>query len=220
MTKVVISFPKSGRTWLRFGLHIAGFPNLHFTHDGFEYNDGAKPNLNFDLQQRIAAYGGCERIVYVERNPHDTIVSLFHQVTGRFDDFFSYKGDLSNFIRDPYFGVHNLVRFQRMWRILASKLPVLTLTYEEMSADYSYSFKRVAKHFDLQIDDRLILRVAEKASFSSMKEIEKSLSFDEPWLRPRMGAMKVRRGKVGGYKDELSPKDIEYIDQIIDHYSY
>lgn len=218
MKRLVVSFPKSGRTWLRYGLHIAHHPDVPFTHDGFEYNDGEKPALNFDQNRRIATYGRHDRIVYIERDPRDTIVSLFHQVTGRFDDFFGYKSDLSNFIRDPYFGVHNLVKFQSMWRTLKDKLPVLTVTYEDMSTDYMSVFESVIEHLDLHVSNDLMANIDDQTSFSAMKDVERSLSFEKPWLQPRMGAMKVRRGKVGGYLDELSPQDITYIENTIDRY--
>lgn len=215
MKRLVVSFPKSGRTWLRYGLHLAGHPNVPFTHDGFEYNDGTKPPLNFDLTRRISAYGSHDRIVYIERDPRDTIVSLYHQITGRFADFFAYSGDISSFIRDPYFGVHNLIRFQTMWHGLSRTLPVLIATYEDMSADYTAVFQRITTHLDLTVSDDVLARIGDWTSFSTMRDVEQTRRFDRPWLQPRMGASKVRRGKVGGYLDELSAADVAYIEDAI-----
>ncbi|APH72668.1 sulfotransferase domain-containing protein [Aquibium oceanicum] len=215
MKRLVVSFPKSGRTWLRYGLHLAGHPNVPFTHDGFEYNDGAKPPLDFDPTRRIVDYKNHDRIIYIERDPRDTIVSLFHQITGRFHDFFGYTGDISSFIRDPYFGVHNLIQFQEMWRGLSAKLPVLIASYEDMSADYTAVFKRVTTHLDLPVSDSVLASIGNRTSFSAMKEVEQAQRFDRPWLQPRMGAPKVRRGKVGNYLDELSASDVTYIENTI-----
>ncbi|TAG27949.1 MAG: hypothetical protein EAZ37_02770, partial [Burkholderiales bacterium] len=39
--------------------------------------------------------------------------------------------------------MQNLVQFQRMWRGLKDRLPVLTVTYEDMSADYKSVFRSV-----------------------------------------------------------------------------
>ena len=215
MKRLVVSFPKSGRTWLRYGLHLAGHPNVPFTHDGFEYNDVAKPPLDFDPIRRIAAYSSYNCIIYIERDPHDTIVSLFHQVTGRFNDFFGYTGDISSFIRDPYFGVHNLIQFQAMWRGLSATLPVLIATYEDMSADYTTVFKRITTHLDLPVSDDVLASISDCTSFSAMKDVEQARRFDRPWLQPRMGAPKMRRGKVRGYLDELSAGDVAYIENTI-----
>jgi hypothetical protein len=45
-----------------------------------------------------------------------------------------------------------------------------------------------------------------------MKKVELERSFGQPWLQPRMGAPKVRLGRVGGYREALSTEDIAFID--------
>lgn len=45
-----------------------------------------------------------------------------------------------------------------------------------------------------------------------MQKVEQSRAFDQPWLRPRLGAPKVRAGRVGGYVEALSAEDIAFID--------
>jgi hypothetical protein len=207
INKAVISFPKSGRSWLRYGLYLAGDREISFHHDGFEHNNRARPPLNFDITQRLTAYADLDGIVYLERDPRDTIVSLFYQITGRFRDMFDYRGSLSDFLRDPHFGIANLLRFQSMWRDLSSRLPVLVIRYEEMAEDYAAVMLRVSNHLDLGLSPEACASLAELASFQRMQEVESSLRFPEPWLRPRLGSPKVRQGKVGTYRDELSPKD-------------
>ncbi|XSG83929.1 MAG: hypothetical protein ACPW60_09310 [Methylohalobius sp. ZOD2] len=49
-----------------------------------------------------------------------------------------------------------------------------------------------------------------------MKQLEQSERFPQPWLRPRNSAMKVRRGKVGGFLDTLGAEDIAYLNDIFD----
>lgn len=215
MRRLVVSFPKSGRTWLRYGLHLAGHPDISFSHDGFEYNDGSLPPLNFDPQRRIDAYLDVDSIVYIERDPRDTIVSLYHQVTGRFDDFFGYTGSISDFIRDPYFGVENLVNYQNLWRSVAPELGVLTVKYEDMSTHYEAVLAQVMRHFDLEAQGKTLAEIARQASFDEMKEVEQNETFAQPWLRPRLNAPKVRKGRVGGYLDDLSDADIRFVEDTI-----
>lgn len=211
MHKLVVSFLKSGRTWLRYGLHVAGY-EIRFSHDGFEYNDGTKPALSFDASMRIKQYNTLDRIVYIERGTHDTIVSLFHQITGRFRDFFEYKGTMSDFLRDPYFGVENLIRYQLMWRELSTVLPVLIVRYEDMKNDYAWVLQKTSEHFELNLTREDCERIATQTSFEAMKKVEQSGSFEKPWLQPRLRAPKVREGRVGGYIEVLSPDDIDFID--------
>jgi len=212
MRCMVISFPKSGRTWLRYGLHLAGHGAINFSHDGFEYNDGAMPALNFDTTARLSQYRAVHRIVYIERGVHDTIVSLFHQITGRFSDFFGYQGTISDFLRDPYFGVANLIRYQLMWRELSGALPVLAIRYEDMAQDYAAVLRKTSAHFELGMSMADCARVASQTTLEAMKQVEQSRSFDQPWLQPRMGAPKVRQGRIGGYVEALSPDDIAFVD--------
>jgi hypothetical protein len=45
-----------------------------------------------------------------------------------------------------------------------------------------------------------------------MKAVEREGSFDQPWLRLRNGAPKIREGKIGGHRNVLSPEDIAFLD--------
>ena len=91
MIREFVSFPKSGRTWIRYLLGQLGVDReIAFHHDRFEFNDGAKPAHDFDLASRLAHYRNVDRLVYLERDPRDVMVSLYHQVTGRFREFFGY----------------------------------------------------------------------------------------------------------------------------------
>ncbi|MBU0755948.1 MAG: glycosyltransferase family 4 protein, partial [Planctomycetes bacterium] len=116
MKRHFISYPKSGRTWVRYALTLLGVADkIHFHHDGFEFNNGAKPPHCFDYQVRVRRYQNVDRVIYLSREPKDLITSLYFQVIGRFRDFFGYRGSISDFIRDDYFGAENLRKFRAMW---------------------------------------------------------------------------------------------------------
>lgn len=211
----LVSYPKSGRSWVRFILVQLGLGNeVRFQHDGFEFNNGDCPPHDFDLEARIARYAQLERIVYLEREPRDVIVSLYHQVTGRFRDFFGYQGDLSAFIRDPYFGAENLRRFRANWDQLVERLDLHRISYEACHQDMHAVMRGVLDYYGFDVDDARLTEAVDAGRFENMREVERSGRFAEPWLRPRNEAPKVRRGRVGGYRDVLSPADIAYLDEI------
>lgn len=190
--------------------------SIFFHHDGFEYNDGSKPPLNFDAQARISAYENIDKIIYLERDPRDVICSLYYQVTGRFKDFFKYQGTISDFLRDPYFGAENLQKFRQMWSEIVSSREVLKITYEDMTASPENVLQKVVTFYDLSVTKEKISYAASEASFDNMKSVEQSNNFKNAWLKPRNGFPKVRAGKVGGYQKELCKDDIEFIKHVFD----
>ena len=210
-----ISYPKSGRSWVRFALTMLGHgQNIAFHHDGFEFNDGSRPPHNFDIDFRRLQYAPPCRVVYLTRDPRDIIVSLYHQITGRFRDFFDYRGDISAFIRDDYFGAASLHRFQLMWEQLCSEGVAMRVSYEECHADFEDVLQRILNHYGIDSTLEEIRSAAQLSSFRNMQQLEQSGQFPEPWLRPRNGSPKVRRGKIGGYREVLSGTDIAYLDAV------
>ena len=211
-----VSFPKSGRSWIRFMLGELGLQSrFRFQHDGFEFNDGACPPHDFSLERRLARYPADIKLVYLERDPRDVIVSLFHQVTGRFRDFFNYQGELSDFIRDPYFGAANLRAFQSMWADILTQRDFLLIRYETARQDPAGSMQQILSYSGLPVPDVGQLATAiEASSFNKMQALEKAGTYEQPWLRLRNDAPKVRRGVVGGYRDELRPEDIAFLESV------
>lgn len=215
ITRQFISYPKSGRTWIRYVLHALGKGELvEFHHDGFEFNDGSLPVHDFDIERRRRVYRRVEHIVYLRRDPRDIIVSLYHQVTERFADYFDYRGALSEFIRDDYFGAQVLARFRSVWDELAHSPSVLVVDYEDCHRDLIGVMQRILDHYGFQVNPERLREVCDSSSLSRMREIELSGAFPHPWLKLRNGAPKVRRGQVGNYADELDEADIRYLDQI------
>jgi hypothetical protein len=207
-----VSYPKSGRTWIRYALSLLGVAEkIRFHHDTFEFNNPAKPAPNLDFEERLQRYRSVEKIVYLYRDPRDVMVSLYFQVTGRFKDFFGYEGTISDFIRDEYFGARHLRAFQTQWAEMCKRRPVLQISYEACHQDFAGVLRSVLAHYGLPVDDAAVADACDRASFDRMRALEQRGAFPKPWLRPRNEALKVRRGVVGGYCDYLSDEDVRYL---------
>ncbi|MCP1468912.1 hypothetical protein J3E64_000583 [Sphingobium sp. OAS761] len=217
MSAHFISYPKSGRSWVRYALdQLGAAQDITFQHDGFEFNNGARPPLSFNVARRIERYREVDHVVYLERDPRDVMCSLFHQVTGRFQDFFGYRGSISDFLRDPYFGAENLKRFRAMWAEVATRRSVHRLSYEQMTRDSAGTLRGLADYLGLVVDDAMLERAVDAASFANMQAVEREGSYQQPWLRLRNGHPKVRQGRVHGYKAELDAGDIAYLNALFE----
>jgi hypothetical protein len=210
-----VSYPKSGRTWIRYALSNLGVEGgVQFHHDGFEFNDGAMPPHDFDLRTRLERYADVDRLVYLERDPRDVMVSLYFQVTGRFKDFFNYEGDLSQFIRDDYFGAENLERFRQLWAEIVANRKFLAISYEECHQNMAESLRRMLAYYEFPVDEQRLANAVEDSDFAHMQRIEALGTFPHPWLRPRQGSLKVRQGRMGGFRDILAAEDIRYLNDV------
>lgn len=210
-----ISYPKSGRSWLRRMLEVAGCGEaIDFRHDGFEFNDGTRPAHEFDIAQRLENYPASATIIYLERDPRDVMVSLYHQVTGRFQEFYSYTGGISEFIRDPYFGASNLAGFRQVWATIIARRRFLKVRYEDMCRDAQGELDRVTSYLGVNVSIERLTKAVAAGRFEVMRELEQSGTHPEPWLRLRNGFPKVRRGEAGAFRTELNEADIGYLNAV------
>ena len=156
------------------------------------------------------------------REPKDLICSLYHQIIGRFNDFYNYEGTISEFIRDPYFGAENILKFRNLWRQLKEQLPenILVIDYADMHSNSFYTLEKICDHFNFNVSKPFLELASRNSTFIKMRSVEESNSYNAPWLRPRNGFLKTRKGMQGSYKEELSETDIIYLDELIYKYRH
>jgi hypothetical protein len=232
----LLSYPKTGRTWLRVMLaHLLaeaggrpdvveralqtqldggpGVPRIVVRHDGNPHK--CTPA---EIVPHRREYAGC-RVMLLVRDPRDAIVSNYFQVTRR-DHWF--EGDLGAFLRWPRGSLETLLRYYDVWaRQRQVPAAFMLLRYEDLRRDTAAELHRIATFLGLgQLDDAALGRVVDAASFESMRRREAARVADASPLAPAAAtdpeSFKVRRGKVGGYRDYLSDDDVAWLDARID----
>ena len=230
---LVVSIPKSGRTWVRVLMHHylsemeevpfvldgaelqrRGMPNVIFTHDLWEHRTtrSFKDRLRgkYLISGRLCLH---KPIVLLARDPRDVVVSLFFQMTKRTVQF---RGTLSEMVRDPTYGIHLIVDVMNTW--LASwegRSNVKLFRYEDCRSEPTDTFDRMIRFMGFTLDRQALERSIEFASFDNMKQMETDGRFESGVLRVSdpadAEAFKVRRGIVGGYQEYLDREDLEYV---------
>lgn len=235
---VCISFPKSGRTWVRFAMHVAG-ANVRFSHAGY----GTKGVEEIgELFENLKSEHFGQRNVLLYRNPLDVAVSMFYQITNRnfapsAPDYNRIREKLVEldrlppatidaFVLDPVWGCRNIAAFNRAHlNHFAGQNDFLAVRYEDLTADPHTHFARLldfarVKGYDIE-------RVVEDSSFDKMRALE--LRADQKQRREHKlyglkdsdeNTLKVRKGAVRGYKDVLRPETIEQAAKICSDFDF
>ncbi|MEK7269393.1 MAG: sulfotransferase domain-containing protein, partial [Planctomycetota bacterium] len=198
----VVSFPKSGRTWLNVMLgkvvsELRGteftldIPDVLFTHDNSD-----KLAQPFAVDARNYAR---KKVVFLARDPRDILASYYVHRTRR-DRL--YAGTLSEFIRDPSYGVARVVELMNGWWA-QRRIPraFLLVRYEDLHLDARAQLGRLVEFLEMDVLPRFVEEAVTFASFDRMKEMERSGMFEDPRIRPGDSldpeSYKVRRGEVG-----------------------
>lgn len=234
----LISYPKCGRTWLRMllGKYVLGpdgqgnplellrltranpeFCSLEVTHDDFPH--WKRADRIFTNKQ---AYAG-KKVIFLVRDPRDTLVSYYFQYMRRGDRFLAndktFDGSLSDFVRHEIGGLRSLVAFYNVWAVNRD-IPAgfLLVTYEDMKKDVRKVLRDMIGFLDWPIRNAdFIDEVVAFASFDNMRKMEETDALNDARLKAPDNqdpeSFKVRKGNVGGYRDYLTEEDILYIDE-------
>jgi hypothetical protein len=242
---VVASFGKSGRTWLRvmltryfthkYGLpssammefdelhrRNAAIPILFFTHDNY-LRDYTGTDVKFDNYGRA-------RVALLVRDPRDTAVSQYfqwkHRIRPRKKVINDYPlGDMSvyEFITSEAAGIPKIIRFMNGWAKDLERFPKITLVrYEDLRNDGHQQLAKLLEFLGQSPNDAEIADAVSYASIENMRQKEKE-NAGKLTVNTRLkpgdpndpSSFKVRRGKVGGWRDYLTAEQVETIDQMV-----
>jgi len=221
----LVSFPKSGNTWMGFLIANAAlrlknidrdvnfFNSHHFIpdiHDTRDINNCTLP-IGFRCIKSHSSFNPLYlSVVYVLRHPEDVMVSYYKFMVG----LGSYKGTLSEFIRSPDYGVATWVSHVQGWLDVGNNpsLQIILIRYEDLKVSSSIEIKKVFRFFGFHLDDSILDYVTSKTSFSFMKQLEEELYFNGRHIAKDFKFM--RSGKVGANNAEFNKNDIEFIREI------
>ena len=243
----VLSYPKCGRTWLRFmmgnvlvhhfqlnnvplndilmvkNLHKQNpsIPKIRFAHDDL-------PNWKWinEIETDKSRYKN-KKIIFLVRDPRDLVVSNFYQKKYRgFKEKQgfkkeNFKGDIAAFLPYEFGGIPNIVTYYNVWS-KQKQVPkdFCLVRYEDLKSKPVETLKSIFDFLGFkEIKVESIEHAIAESTFEKMREIEEKNLLNNQRLSAKNNtqeeALKTRKGKVGGYKEELTPKDIEWMEQYL-----
>jgi hypothetical protein len=231
---VIVSFPKSGRTFVRamlarlfqvkFGIDERGLldfpslrrakrgvPRLLFVHAGDAMREPKQIRVD------AADYAG-RKVVLLARHPADVAVSRYHHLKHRSRDRARQKlaeQPLKEFVWTAKGGIPSIVKYLNEWAKIAGTI----VRYEDFLIEPEGTLGRLAKAVGLNVNAKNIAGAVEFASFDKLKQREREGYFTSSRLQPakegdaRSG--KVRKGGSGGYRAKLGEVEAARIDAYI-----
>ena len=243
----VVSFGKSGRTWLRvmisryyqllYGIPegvLLGFENYHrrnpdipkifFTHDNYI------KDYTGEFDSKAPFYG--KKVVLLVRNPKDIAVSQYFQWQHRMRPA---KKKLNkypphgtqvpawDFVMDENVGLPGIIDYLNLWAREAEHVEdLLIVRYEDMRSDTVAVLARVMEFINgTDANDEAVSKAVEYSSVENMRKLEEKNVFwlaggrMKPGKKGDPNTYKVRRAKVGGYKDYFTDDEVEKIDELV-----
>jgi hypothetical protein len=243
---VIVSFGKSGRTWLRvmlsrfyqvkYGIgerHLIGFDNLHkknraipklfFTHDNYLKDYTGNRDSKTDFYDK--------KVVLLIRNPLDVAVSQFFQWKFRMrpgkkalNQYPEHGSDIEiyDFLMDPDAGLTKIIDYLNLWASEAEKIKdLLIVRYEDMRSNTGEILEKIVTFLGTPGDQDQIQEAVRFASIENMRNMETKRTF---WMsgsrmvakdKSNPNSYKVRKAKVGGYRDYFDDKQIQALNQLV-----
>jgi hypothetical protein len=204
-----------------FGERIPEVPLIRLTHDDQPHRK--RPHELSPTREKLAG----KRVILMSRDPRDVVVSYYHHKSKRERErdfwFFQkqrrethsrFRGTLAEFLEVEIGGFDTLLRYYNIWeQNRGVPKEFMLLRYEDMQADPVRELRRVIDFLGLSaIPDAVLEEAVAYASFDNMQRIESGAEVRSFKLKPGdvgdRDSYKVRRGRVGGYRDELTPEQI------------
>ena len=243
---VLMSWGKSGRTWLRVMLSRAytlkgGFDASELLDfDNLKKRDSSLPAVFFTHNNYLRDYTGNQhskrhfqgkRIVLLVRDPRDVAVSQFFQWQYRMrpnkkfiNDYPPHGAniDVWDFVLDKDAGVPRIVDYFNGW---ASAMPeledVLVVRYEDMRREPAEVLAKILAFTQTDVTPEQVQEAVDFAAYENMKKMEQNSFFKGSGARVKPGdkdnpeSFKVRKGKVGGYRDHFDDEQCAALEGMV-----
>jgi len=202
----------------------ARVPKIFFTHDNYLRAYLGNPDSRKDFYHH--------KTVLLVRKPQDVAVSQFFQWKFRMrpykkalNKYPEHNADVSvyDFVMDQNQGLPRIIDYMNGWiRELDKFDNILVVRYEDLRSDPEPQLARLMTFFGEDAQTEAINGAVDFASVENMRKMESQNYFWRSGSRVQArdasdpNTYKVRKAKVGGYRDYFDDEQIAVIDAIVD----
>jgi alcohol sulfotransferase len=202
----------------------AAVPRIFFTHGNY------LRNYTGDWETKVDFYG--KKIIMLVRDPRDVAVSQFFQWKYRMKrnkkalNWYPPHGadvSLYDFVMNEDAGLPCIIEFFNTWaRELPRVKASMVIRYEDMRKDPAAVLKPMFGFLGTPGSDAEIQDAVDFAAYENMKQLEEKNAFRSsgarlvPGNKSNPDSYKVRRAKVGGYRDYFDDEQLARIEALFE----
>ena len=199
-------------------------PQIFFTHDNYLRTFTGNIDSKKDYYDK--------KTVLLVRKPQDVAVSQFFQWKYRMrpakkamNKYPAHDADISiyEFVKDPNQGMGHIIEFMNNWlRELPKIKNLLVVRYEDLRTQPEVQMARIVEFLDMEPSEQLLRDTVEFASVENLRKKEQENYFWRSGSRVQArdsknpDSFKVRKAKVGGYKDYFDDEQLAELDAMVD----
>jgi hypothetical protein len=213
-----------------FARKIPEIPRLAATNGCYSYESEVGKLLSVGAADNPLRH---KPVLFLARNPIDIAVSWYHQFTKRQS---RAKQELINhsiahpidrrtigmwdFVRHSDIGLPFLIEYQNTWaRNVQALEKGMLVKYEELRAEPVPTLQKIIALMGENFSEEEIRAAVEWGSFENLQKLETSGTFSQGGMKlvdaNDPSTYKVRRGKVGGYRDDFPPEQVAELEALV-----
>jgi len=199
-------------------------PRIFFTHDNYLRQFTGNLDSKRDFYHK--------KTVLLVRKPQDVAVSQFFQWKYRMradkkamNNYPEHEADISvyDFVKHEGQGLNHIIDFMNGWASELDKIDhLLVVRYEDLRANPEAEMAKVVAFLGMEPDADFLADMAEFASVENLRKKEQDNYFWRSGSRVQAknvndpNTFKVRKAKVGGYRDYFDDQQVAELDAIVD----
>lgn len=206
----LVSYPKSGRTWVRFLIanYLSGnqcdFLNSYSIIPGIEYNPQQCVNVQRPrfIQSHWTFTPEFKKVIFIVRDGRDVAVSYyFHLIKFKIiSKDTSFADYITMFNQGIFDNASPWGNYIETWLKNAPE-EFLLIKYEDLKTDVVKELTKMIEFAGLPVNKKALLEAVDASSFEKMKSHEQSGKLYDELEKTDLSIPHVREGKVGSYKD-------------------
>ncbi|HDY82945.1 MAG TPA: hypothetical protein ENH48_08330 [Halieaceae bacterium] len=172
-------------------------------------------------------------VLFLARNPIDIAVSWYHQFTKRqsrakqelINYFIDHPIDrhaisMWDFVRHSDIGLPSLIEYQNTWaRNVRDLEHGMLAKYEQLRSEPVPTLHKITQLMGENFSEDEVRAAVEWGSFDNLQKLETSGTFSQGGMKlvnaNDPSTFKVRRGKVGGYRDDFEPEQVAELEALV-----